>query len=43
LTNRIFDEIKVARNNTLKEKIAKENGLRLTSNILDELSRDRHI
>ena len=43
LTNRIFDEIKVARNNTLKEKIAKENGLRLTPNILDELSRDRHI
>ena len=43
LINKIYDDIKAAKNNTVKKRIAKEHGVCLTPNILDELSRDRHI
>ena len=43
LTNRIFDEIEAASNNTTKKNIAQKNGLCLNPNILDDLARDRHL
>ena len=43
LTNKIYDDIKAAKNNIVKKRIAKEHRVCLTPNILDELSRDRYI
>src|SRR2546423_3412726 len=43
LTDRIFDEIKDARNITTKKRIAQEHGICLIPNILDDLFRDRHL
>jgi hypothetical protein len=43
LTNRIFDEIEAASNNTTKKNIAQKHGLCLNPNILDDLARDRHL
>ncbi|CAB5216800.1 unnamed protein product [Rhizophagus irregularis] len=43
LTSRIYDEIKTARNSTTKKNIAREHGLCLNPNILDDLARDRHL
>jgi hypothetical protein len=43
LTNKIFNEIQTAKNITAKRNIAQKHGLCLTSNILDELFRDRHL
>src|SRR5688572_12456923 len=42
LTNKIYDDIKVTKGIT-KERIARDHGLCLTPNILDELARNRHI
>jgi hypothetical protein len=43
ITDRIYDDIKATKNITSKERITREHGLRLSPNILDELSRDRHV
>ncbi|CAB5396177.1 unnamed protein product [Rhizophagus irregularis] len=43
LTSRIYDEIKTARNSTTKKNIAREHGLCLNPNILDDLARDHHL
>ena len=43
ITDRIYDDIKATKNITSKERIAREHGLRLSPNILDELSRDHYV
>ena len=43
LTSQIFDAIQVARNNTVKKNIAQQHRLCLVPNILDDLSRNRHL